>query len=75
YTLSMSVYRVVIQRNQLATLTSQLEELENEKKSLSKEVELLNDDDYVTRYARDNYVFPRDGEEVVKLPDVDNAKK
>ena len=43
--------------------------LAKEKKSLSKEIELLSDDDYVTRYARDNYIFSKDGEEVVKLPE------
>ena len=45
-----------------------------EKKELENEVELLNDDDYVTRYARENYVFTRDGEQVVILPDIDQEK-
>ena len=35
-------------------------------------MELLNDDDYVTRYARENYVFTREGEQVAILPDVDD---
>ena len=43
-------------------------------KELENEVELLNDDDYVTRYARENYVFTRDGEQVVILPDIDQEK-
>ena len=37
-----------------------------EKQELSKEVELLTDDDYVARYAREQYIFP-DDEEVIKL--------
>ena len=41
-------------------------------KDLQNEVSLLNDDDYVTRYARENYVFTKDGEQVVILPDIDN---
>ena len=44
-------------------------ELLKEKKDLSEQVKLLNDDDYVARYARDHYIFSKDGEEVVKLPD------
>ena len=31
-------------------------------------------DDYVTRYARENYVFTKDGEQVVILPDIDQEK-
>ena len=42
--------------------------------ALENEVELLNDDDYVTRYARENYVFTKDGEQVVILPDIDQEK-
>ena len=54
-----------------------IKKLENEVaavKKEKKEVELLNDDDYVTRYARENYVFTRDGEQVVILPDIDQEK-
>ena len=39
---------------------------------LWKELELicfLADDDYVARYAREQYIFPDDGEEVIKLPE------
>ena len=43
-------------------------------KKLENEVSLLNDDDYVTRYARENYVFTKDGEQVVILPDIDQEK-
>ena len=43
-------------------------------KDLQNEVSLLNDDDYVTRYARENYVFTKDGEQVVILPDIDQEK-
>ena len=45
--------------------------VKKEKKDLQNEVSLLNDDDYVTRYARENYVFTKDGEQVVILPDID----
>mgnify|MGYP000482657576 CR=1 FL=1 len=48
--------------------------VKKEKKDLQNEVSLLNDDDYVTRYARENYVFTKDGEQVVILPDIDQEK-
>lgn len=69
YTLYTSAMRVNKQRAELHKLEDKKAELVAEKEALSKEVELLGDDDYVARYARDNYIFSKDGEEVVKLPE------
>lgn len=69
YVLFINVCRVIEQKQSYSELVERRDALLKEKKSLSKEVKLLSDDDYVTRYARDNYIFSKDGEEVVKLPD------
>ena len=69
YTLAINALRVVNQRQNLIQLQEKRDELEKEKEALAKEVELLNDDEYVARYARDNWIFSEEGEEVVKLPD------
>ncbi|MFR7590467.1 MAG: FtsB family cell division protein [Longibaculum sp.] len=69
YTLAINGYRVYQQRNEMIALETRKEKMEKEKKSLSQSVQLLNDDDYVVRYARDKYIFSKDGEEVVKLPE------
>ena len=45
--------------------------LEKEKKAVENEISLLNDDDYVARYARENYVFTREGEQVAIIPGVE----
>ena len=45
--------------------------LEKQKAELQNEVELLNDEDYVARYARENYIFSRDGEQVSIIPGVE----
>ena len=45
--------------------------VEKEKKALENEISLLNDDDYVARYARENYVFTREGEQVAIIPGVE----
>lgn len=62
-------YRVVNKTIEYDALVEQRDALMKEKKELAKEVELLADDDYVTRYARENYIFSKEGEEVVKLPE------
>ncbi|WP_028042799.1 FtsB family cell division protein [Candidatus Stoquefichus massiliensis] len=69
YTLAVNAFRVVNQKQELVRLETRKAELEKEKKALSEKVDLLTDDDYAARYARDEYIFPKDGEEVVRLPD------
>lgn len=69
YTLVVNGIRVYHQRQEFMKLQAQKTQLEEEKKKLAQLVELLEDDDYVARYARDNYIFSKDGEEVVKLPE------
>ena len=56
-------------QDDIKKLENEVAAVKKEKKELENEVELLNDDDYVARYARDHYIFSKDGEEVVKLPD------
>lgn len=58
----------------IARLEKEVKAIEQEKAALENQVELLNDDDYVTRYARENYVFTREGEKVVILPETDDSK-
>ena len=52
-------------------LEKQKKAVEKEKAELQNEVELLNDEDYVARYARENYIFSRDGEQVSIIPGVE----
>lgn len=62
----------VLQRqDEIAVLEKQKKAVEKEKAELQNEVELLNDEDYVARYARENYIFSRDGEQVSIIPGVE----
>lgn len=56
------------QKKEMAEVTAQKEALEKEKAAIQLEIEMLNNEDYITRYARENYVFTKDGETVVILP-------
>lgn len=62
------IYILLSQAMSVFSRTAEIDKLEKEvaivkkeKKDLQNEVSLLNDDDYVTRYARENYVFTKDG--------------
>ena len=75
------IYILLSQAMSVFSRTAEIDKLEKEvaivkkeKKDLQNEVSLLNDDDYVTRYARENYVFTKDAEQVVILPDIDQEK-
>jgi len=72
YTLVINFSRVIERSEEKSRLVSQMEKLSEERNTLSDEVKLLSDDEYVARYARDNYFFSSKGEEVVRLPE---AKK
>lgn len=48
------------------TLTENLNELKTNASSLKTEINKLQDKDYVARYARENYLYTKNGEYVIK---------
>lgn len=69
YTVGTNTYRVFEQQQKYNQLEARKSKLEDEKKALAKTIDLLSDEDYVVRYARENYIFSKEGEEVVRLPE------
>lgn len=70
-TLFNSAITVFQRQDDIAVLEKQKKAVEKEKAALENEINLLNDDDYVARYARENYVFTREGEQVSIIPGAD----
>ena len=50
-------------------LTEELATLKEKELELKIDVEKLQDPEYLERYAREKYLFTKDGEIVIKLPD------
>lgn len=73
YVLFNNAMSVLSRQEEITKLEAQMRQVEKEKAELENEVELLGNDDYVTRYARENYVFTRDGEQVAILPENNDA--
>lgn len=48
-------------------LTQRLEELEEEEQTLSDDVEKLKNPEYAARYAREKYLYSRNGEKILKI--------
>ena len=66
-----SAMNVLQRQDEIAVLEKQKKAVEKEKAELQNEVELLNDEDYVARYPRENYIFSPDGEQVSIIPGVE----
>lgn len=50
-------------------LEKQLVKLEEEEKILESDIQKLEDPAYVARYAREKYLYSKDGELIIRLPD------
>ena len=50
-------------------LEKQLAKLEAEEKTLKLDADKLQDPDYVARYAREKYLYSKDGEFIIKIPE------
>lgn len=48
-------------------LTRKLEELKEEEKILTDDVEKLKDPEYAARYAREKYLYSKNGEKIIKI--------
>ncbi|HHT37943.1 MAG TPA: septum formation initiator family protein [Mollicutes bacterium] len=61
-------FQIMEKRKEEAFLIEELKRLENEEAYLKVEVEKLNDPDYVARYARERYLYSKDGEITIRIP-------
>lgn len=62
-------------RTQTEELSIRKQELLEEEKSLKSEVIKLQDPDYIARYAREKYLYTKDGERILTIIDAPDNKK
>ena len=55
-------------QKQAEAISEELELLQEENDSLTSTRDKLNDSDYIQTYARGNYMFSKDGEQIFYLP-------
>ena len=51
------------------TTSMQIYEKKKEQKEYTVKLEKLQDPDYVARYAREKYLYSKDGEIIIRIPD------
>lgn len=64
FTYMVDIYNL---KREESKLTQDLIELQGEEKELDTQIDMLKDDDYLARYARENYLYSKDGEIVLKI--------
>lgn len=50
-------------------LNVKLSDLKDEEEALNSDIKKLNDPDYVARYAREKYLYSKNGELIIRIPD------
>lgn len=70
-TLTIGKYWVDIidKYNEKRELEKKLIELQEQEKALRLDADKLQDPDYVARYAREKYLYSKDGEFIIKIPE------
>lgn len=71
FTYIVDIYNL---KREESKLMQDLIELQGEEKELDTQIDMLKDDDYLARYARENYLYSKDGEIVLKI-EVGNENK
>lgn len=69
YKFFYSVKQIKDMQEEKKFLKEQLVKLEEEEKILESDIQKLNDPAYVARYAREKYLYSKDGELIIRLPD------
>ncbi|MFA5602294.1 MAG: septum formation initiator family protein [Bacilli bacterium] len=68
FSIGQNMYQIYNKKKEQRFLTVQLNELKEEEQGLEAELQKLKDPDYVARYAREKYLYSKDGEFIIRIP-------
>ena len=71
YSFFANVSKIMEIRKEKNELTDKLATLKDEEDNLNSDIKKLKDPDYVARYAREKYMYSKDGELIIRIPDDD----
>lgn len=69
FTIGMYGYKLLSLSQTETELKEKLVSLQAEEQELKIEIQKLKDPDYLARYARENYLYSKDGEYIIKIED------
>ena len=56
-------------KREKSELNDKLANLKDEEDTLNSDIKKLKDPDYVARYAREKYMYSKEGELIIRIPD------
>ena len=75
FTIGSNVLEMYKLHNEEAKLKEELKTLKGDSENLKTEINKLQDKDYIARYARENYLYTKDGEYVIKVDTKEEKKE
>ena len=60
-------YRIMVLEKSKASLQSELTTLQKKEENLTSDIQKLKDPEYIAKFARENYMYSRDGEYIIKI--------
>ena len=64
-------YKIAVLEKSKKQLNQQLTELQKQEKDLSTDIQKLKDPEYIAKYARETYMYSKDGEYILKIENDD----
>lgn len=64
-------YRIMVLEKSKATLEGELASLKKDEDKLSGDIQKLKDPEYIAKYARETYMYSKDGEYIIKIENDD----
>lgn len=71
YNFFTNVIKIAEIKNEKKQLNDKLASLKEEEETLNSDIKKLKDPDYVARYAREKYLYSKEGELIIRIPDED----
>ena len=71
YSFFSNVNKIVSIKKEKQILSDRIAELTDEEAVLNSDIKKLEDPEYVARYAREKYLYSKDGELIIRIPDDD----
>lgn len=62
-------YQIYLKVKEKQSFSNKITKLKQKEEELKGTVTKLQDPDYVARYAREKYLFSKDGEIIIRIPD------
>lgn len=67
-------HRIMVLEASKAELENQLVVLKDKEETLNTDIQKLKDPEYIAKYARENYMYSKDGEYIIKIEEDQNVE-